>query len=107
LVREPLIWLGKADPVASREIVRHTDPALGTLLDAMEGWKHVVGLFVPKTALDPAYKEVRNRRNRRAQGPVHPAASSIAKCRRGESEETIRPAFVGLMASANNRAHPQ
>jgi putative DNA primase/helicase len=51
LVREPLIWLGKADPVASQEVVRQTDPVLGTLLEVMQGWERVIGLFVPKTTL--------------------------------------------------------
>jgi putative DNA primase/helicase len=51
LVREPLIWLGKADPVASQEVVRQTDPVLGTLLEVMQGWERVIGLLVPKTTL--------------------------------------------------------
>jgi hypothetical protein len=51
LVREPLIWLGKADPVTSQEVVRQTDPVLGTLLEVMQGWERVIGLVVPKTTL--------------------------------------------------------
>src|SRR5262249_39337580 len=51
LVRDPLIWLGQADPGASQEGVRPNEPNLGTPLGMMEGGERVIGLFVPKTTL--------------------------------------------------------
>jgi hypothetical protein len=51
-VREPLIWLGKADPAKSQETVREADPVLGALTDVMQGWEREIGLHVPNTALD-------------------------------------------------------
>jgi hypothetical protein len=50
MVREPLIWLGKADPVLSQETVRENDPVLAAIEAVMAGWEREIGL-VPKTAL--------------------------------------------------------
>jgi putative DNA primase/helicase len=43
LVREALIWLGEADPVAVMEEVRGTDPVLAEMRQMMTAWLRVFG----------------------------------------------------------------
>ena len=43
LVRSSLIWLGKADPVATMEAARADDPQLEALLAVVVAWKSVIG----------------------------------------------------------------
>jgi len=42
-VRGALIWLGEADPVASMETIRSTDPNLEALSTVLAQWKAVIG----------------------------------------------------------------
>ena len=51
-VREPLVWLGRADPVKSMEAGRAIDPVLLAIKAVMAGWKGEVGLNVARSALD-------------------------------------------------------
>jgi putative DNA primase/helicase len=48
-VRDPLMWLGKADPVLSQDTVRKIDPVSEELAEVMQGWQIVIGLDVPMT----------------------------------------------------------
>jgi hypothetical protein len=43
-VRSALIWLGKADPVASMEAARDQDPERNELLALLEAWADVIGV---------------------------------------------------------------
>lgn len=43
MVREPLMWLGEADPVGVLEAVRRTDPRLQRLRAMMSAWDKVFG----------------------------------------------------------------
>jgi putative DNA primase/helicase len=43
-VRSALIWLGKADPVASMELARSEDPELGALRDLLSAWADTIGI---------------------------------------------------------------
>lgn len=51
-VREPLIWLGKLDPVKSQDLMREVDPVVQELAGLMRGWEAVIGLNVPRTSSD-------------------------------------------------------
>ncbi|MBL6081584.1 hypothetical protein JMJ56_26695 [Belnapia sp. T18] len=42
-VRGALLWLGEADPVATMEGVRESDPKLDALLAVLEQWEEVIG----------------------------------------------------------------
>jgi Bifunctional DNA primase/polymerase, N-terminal len=42
-VRSALIWLGKADPVASMEVARGEDPELSALREMLSVWAEVIG----------------------------------------------------------------
>jgi putative DNA primase/helicase len=44
LVREPLIWLGCADPVASQEKLRSADPRKANLAEVFDAWREVLGI---------------------------------------------------------------
>lgn len=50
LVRSPLIWLGRADPVSTMEAARADNPALATLRTVIAAWQDIVGLNMPLTA---------------------------------------------------------
>jgi hypothetical protein len=52
LVREPLLWLNQADPVAALEQVRDADPVLADLLAVMASWEREIGLNEERTALE-------------------------------------------------------
>lgn len=43
-VREPLLWLGQADPVKSMEQARHDDPERGAAQRLVEQWQEHLGL---------------------------------------------------------------
>jgi hypothetical protein len=43
-VRSALIWLGKADPVASMELARAEDPERGELRDMLSAWSDAIGV---------------------------------------------------------------
>jgi hypothetical protein len=51
LVREPLLWLGRSDPVAALEQVREADPVLADLRAVLAGWEREIGLLEERTAL--------------------------------------------------------
>ena len=38
MVREPLIWLGRDDPVATQETIRAKDPKRGSRKSLVEAW---------------------------------------------------------------------
>ena len=42
-VRSALMWLGKADPVASQQSSRDTDPELGSLRNMLTAWSATIG----------------------------------------------------------------
>jgi len=42
-VRDPLIWLGRPDPVLAMSEARRDDPILGSLLAVIEQWRAVLG----------------------------------------------------------------
>jgi putative DNA primase/helicase len=44
LVRSPLVWLGRADPVETMEAARAEDPELDDLRRVVAGWLEAVGL---------------------------------------------------------------
>jgi putative DNA primase/helicase len=48
-VRDPLVWLGKDDPVVSQDTIRKTDPVGEVLAEVMRGWEAVIGLNVAMT----------------------------------------------------------
>jgi putative DNA primase/helicase len=50
LVRSPLVWLGRADPVDTMETARHEDPELDVLRRVVNAWHSVVGTDRPHTA---------------------------------------------------------
>jgi putative DNA primase/helicase len=43
-VREPLVWLGEADPVQSMETARDEDPELAKLRNMMAAWRGAIGI---------------------------------------------------------------
>jgi putative DNA primase/helicase len=52
LVREPLIWLGQPDPVASQNTSRASDPEMGRLRAVMGAWQEAFKLDTPTTLAD-------------------------------------------------------
>jgi hypothetical protein len=48
-VREPLVWLGRADPCETVAKVREDDPRRGALLAVLLQWKEAIGLNVVRT----------------------------------------------------------
>jgi putative DNA primase/helicase len=52
LVRSSLVWLGRADPVATMEAARADDPSRANLRAVIAAWATVVGLDKPLTAGD-------------------------------------------------------
>lgn len=52
LVRSPLVWLGRADPVDTMEAIRAEDPTRSNLRAVISAWQHVVGMNKPLTAGD-------------------------------------------------------
>lgn len=50
MVREPLVWAGCADPLATMERQRETDPVLADLTALMEAWKVECGATMQMTA---------------------------------------------------------
>ena len=52
LVREPLIWLGQPDPVASQNTSRASDPEMGRLRAVMDAWQEAFDLNKPTTLAD-------------------------------------------------------
>jgi putative DNA primase/helicase len=65
-VREPLIWLGCADPCGTMEVAASDDPATMRLLAMVEGWHHefrdiptTVADVVAKSASDGFYQVLR------------------------------------------------
>jgi hypothetical protein len=42
-VRSALLWLGEADPVASMETIRESDPRLDALISVLTQWEQVLG----------------------------------------------------------------
>ena len=54
LVREPLIWLGHPDPVASQNSTRASDPEMNRLRSLMAAWLEAFGLDTPTTLSDAA-----------------------------------------------------
>ena len=67
MVREPLVWLGEADPVAVLEDVRRSDPRLGRLKQMMSAWETVFG-GSPQKVRDV----VRTGLDSDMQGPMNP-----------------------------------
>jgi putative DNA primase/helicase len=49
LVRSPLTWLGRADPVDTIEAARAEDPELANLRSVVAAWHEVVGLNKPRS----------------------------------------------------------
>jgi putative DNA primase/helicase len=59
-VREPLIWLGKEDPVKSMDELREEDPELTAIATLFELWEKLFGVDIPRTAAelaDEAHKQ--------------------------------------------------
>jgi len=52
MVREPLIWLGDADPVASMDQARKKDDGLNTIGDLFELWENHLVADVAFSALE-------------------------------------------------------
>jgi putative DNA primase/helicase len=52
VVREPLIWLGKADPVKSMDAVREADPVRNAVRDLIAIWKEKLTIRVGYTAVE-------------------------------------------------------
>ena len=50
MVRDPLVWLGCADPCATMETIRKQDTTLGAKIQVGQQWKAILG-NEPKTAL--------------------------------------------------------
>jgi len=50
--RDPLLWLGLADPVASIEVMRATDQTLNNLAALAEAWLTAIGLGNPKSCAE-------------------------------------------------------
>ena len=52
VVREPLIWLGKADPVKSMDAAREADPVRNAVRDLIAIWKEKLTVGVGYTAVE-------------------------------------------------------
>jgi len=52
LIRSPLVWLGRDDPVKTMEAARADDPTRSTLRAIVSAWRTVVGVNKPLTAGD-------------------------------------------------------
>lgn len=50
IVREPLIWLGEADPVSSMEAARAADPERAAAHELIRRWRKRIGVGVPVSA---------------------------------------------------------
>ena len=70
-VRSALIWLGKADPVASMETARAEDPDLSALRDFLSVWVEAIGLgYEPRLTMADVI-ELINKKTINDQ-PLHP-----------------------------------
>ena len=52
LIRSPLVWLGRADPVDTMETARADDPTRSNLRAIVSAWQNVIGINEPLTAGD-------------------------------------------------------
>src|SRR5262249_48926745 len=52
VVREPLIWVGKADPVKSMDAVREADPVRNAVRDLIMIWKEKLKTRIDYTAVE-------------------------------------------------------
>ena len=76
LVRSALMWLGKADPVASMEASRVEDPERGTLRELLMEWSKVVGTgYANRVTL----KEVIELANEKLSAGAYGGAPTMAK----------------------------
>jgi putative DNA primase/helicase len=50
LIRSPLVWLGRADPVVTTEVARADDPVRNNLRAIVAAWQAIVGIDKPLTA---------------------------------------------------------
>jgi putative DNA primase/helicase len=50
LVREPLVWLGRADPARTMDALHAADPVINELTAVMAAWEGTIGLNKPITA---------------------------------------------------------
>lgn len=83
-VRDPLVWLGEADPVATIERVRHEDPRLNTLRAVLQQWHTILGEqeVSARQAAERAM-QMEELRNVRAHPEFHEALLAVAGDRRG------------------------
>jgi putative DNA primase/helicase len=88
LVREPLIWLGEADPVIVMDDVRSADPQLQNLRAMMEAWRTAVTTEVSCQRLveiaharDPMTHDLTN-------PDLHSACLAVARGKGGEPDPT-------------------
>jgi hypothetical protein len=56
IVRSPLVWLGRADPVKSMEEIRQEDPGRRALHDLIELWRDYLTLNTPYAASDLVFR---------------------------------------------------
>ena len=68
-VRGALVWLGKADPVATMETAREDDPELGELRQLIGAWHHQFGDMpcAVRTVVDQAFRQESDYDNNSAQ----------------------------------------
>lgn len=69
MIRDPLVWLGCADPCVTMETIRQQDTTLGAKIQVARQWKIVLG-NEPKTALQVILEA--SKRNDYDNSLVHP-----------------------------------
>jgi hypothetical protein len=82
IVREPLIWLGEADPVRSMERARDMDPEQGAVRELIAHWREHLELDKPYTAREIVQLVVATETREKivkVNGQDHKVTESVAK----------------------------
>jgi hypothetical protein len=103
-VRQPLMWLGRTDPVDALVGARKTDPIRDELVEFMVGWEKCIGLNVPITAAHVAAYAA-------AKGTPDPGAGASVAARNAWADETAAWKEFGpiviAMCGARGQASPR
>jgi putative DNA primase/helicase len=84
LVRSALVWLGRADPVATQEAARAEDPTLANLKTVLAAWHDAVGSESRTTKAIIAAATDRNEQYDFIHEDLHEALMAVAGDKRGE-----------------------
>lgn len=90
LVRSALVWLGRADPVATQEAARADDPGVADLKALMLTWTQAVGSEARSTKAIVAASTDRNMQGELIHEDLRDALMAVAADKRGTEVDPLR-----------------